>query len=108
MTTEANERLERRIVVVFGGGSSDTSVTGFLTTLSLEGAADIAALFLEDHTLLRNEELPITTELCRDTTTQRTLTAGALELQMNVQASRAERAVRRIAEQAGSSWSFRT
>ena len=108
MTTEANERLERRIVVVFGGGSSDTSVTGVLTSLALEGAADIAAVFLEDHTLFRLAELPFTTELCRVTTTQRPLTAGALELQMNVQASRAERAVRRIAEQAGSSWSFRT
>jgi hypothetical protein len=107
LTADEIERRVQRIAVVFGGGASDSSVAGVLASLASEGAAEIAAVFVEDQTLFRLAELPFTTELCRVTTTQRPLTAGALELQMNVQASRAERAVRRIAEQAGSSWSFR-
>ena len=108
MTTELNEHRVRRIVVVFGGGSPDASVAGVLASLASEGAAEIAALFLEDHTLFRLAELPFAMELCRITTMQRPLTTGELERQMKVQALRAEQAVRRIAERAGSSWSFRT
>ncbi len=107
MTAEVNEDRVRRIVVVFGG-SSDTSVAGVLASLASEGAADIAAVFLEDHVLFRLAELPFTTELCRITTMKHPLTVGGLERQMKVQALRAEQAVRRIAERAGSSWSFRT
>lgn len=98
----------RRIKVVFGGGSSDRSVAGVLAALASEGAPDIAALFLEDHTLFRLAELPFATEICRVTTAQRPVTASALARQLRVQASRAEQAVKRIAERAGSSWSFRT
>jgi hypothetical protein len=108
LNAEVNERRVRRIVVVFGGGSSDMGVAGVLASLASEGAADIAAVFLEDQMLFRLAELPFTTELCRITTTQRPLTTGELERQMKVQAVRAERAVRRIAERAGLSWSFRT
>lgn len=102
-----NERRVRRIVVVFGGGSSDTGVAGVLASLASEGAADIAAVFLEDPNLFRLAELPFATELCRITATQRPLTVGGLEGQMKVQALQAEQAVRRVAERAGSSWSFR-
>lgn len=97
----------RRIVVVFGGGSSNHTVAGALASLASEGVADIAAVFLEDHALFRLAELPFTTEICRVTTTQRPLTVGGLERQMKVQASWAEQAVRRVAEHVGSSWSFR-
>ncbi|NNK42171.1 MAG: hypothetical protein HKP46_05900 [Myxococcales bacterium] len=108
MTSGTSEGRVRRIKVVFGGGSSDRSVAGVLAALALEGAPDIAALFLEDHTLFRLAELPFATEICRITTTQRPVTASALARQLRVQASRAEQAVKRIAERAGSSWSFRT
>lgn len=108
MTSGISERPARRIKVVFGGGSSDRTVAGVLAALASEGAADIAALFLEDHTLFRLAELPFATEICRVTTTQRPVTASALARQLRVQASRAQQAVQRIAERAGSSWSFRT
>ena len=108
MTAAVDERRARRIVVVFGGGSSDASVAGVLASLVSESGADITGVFLEDRSLFRLAELPFTTELCRITTTRRPLTTNELTRQMKVQALRAERAVRSIAERAGSTWSFRT
>lgn len=107
MTVGVNERRARRIVVVFGGGGSNTSVAGVLSSLVSESGAEIAGVFLEDHSLFRLAELPFTTELCRMTTTRRPLTTAALERQMTVQAMHAERAVRSVAERTGSRWSFR-
>lgn len=101
------ERGARRVVVVFGGGSSDTSVAAVLASLVTERGADIAGVFLEDQTLFRLAELPFTTELCRITSVQRPLTTGELERQMKVQALYAKQAVRQVAEQVGSPWSFR-
>jgi hypothetical protein len=102
-----SEQRTRRIVVVFGGGSSDTGVAQVLASLVSESSADIAGVFLEDHVLFRVAALPFTTELCRITTMRRSLTTGGLECQMKVQALHAEQAVRRVAERAGSPWSFR-
>lgn len=107
MTVSTGERRARRIVVVFGGGSSDASVAGVLASLVSESPADVTGVFIEDLTLFRLAELPFTTEVCRVTTVRRPLTTGELERQMRIQASRAEQAVRRIAEQVGSRWSFR-
>jgi hypothetical protein len=78
-----------------------------LSALVSESSAEIAGVFLEDHNLFRLAELPFTTELCRMTTTQRSLTTAALERQMRVQALHAEQALRSVAERAGSPWSFR-
>jgi hypothetical protein len=108
LTAVVNEWQARRIVVVFGGGSSDTGVAGVLASLVPESGTNITGVFLEDRSLLRLAELPFTTELCRITTTRRPLTLGELERQMRIQALRAEQAVRRVAEHAGSHWSFRT
>jgi len=108
LTAVVNERQARRIVVVFGGGSSDTGVAGVLASLVSESGTDITGVFLEDRSLLRLAELPFTTELCRITTTRRRLTPRELERQMKIQAVRAEQAVRSVAERAGSHWSFRT
>lgn len=101
------EQHTRRIVVVFGGGSSDTGVAQVLASVASESSADITGVFLEDHTLFRVAALPFTIELCRITTMRRSLTTGELECQMKVQALHAEQAVRRVAERAGSPWSFR-
>ena len=108
MTAVVSERRARRIVVVFGGGSSDTGVAGVLASLVSESGSDITGVFLEDRSLFRLAELPFTTELCRVTTMRHPLTTGELERQMKVQALRAEQAVRTVAERAGSPWSFRT
>jgi hypothetical protein len=94
-------------VVVFGGGSADTSVAGVLASFVSESGADITGVFLEDRSLFRIAELPFTTELCRITTTPRPLTTRELERQMKVQALRAKQAVRSVAERVGSPWSFR-
>ena len=107
MKAATEERGTRRVVVVFGGGSSDTSVAGVLASLVPERGADIMGLFLEDHILFRLAELPFTTEVCRITSMQRPLTTGELERQMKIQALHAKQAVRQVAEQVGSSWSFR-
>jgi len=108
LTAVVSERRARRIVVVFGGGSSDTGVAGVLASLVSESGSDITGVFLEDRSLFRLAELPFTTELCRVTTMRHPLTTGELERQMKVQALRAEQAVRSVAERAGSPWSFRT
>ena len=108
MTAVVNEQRARRIVVVFGGGSSDSGVATVLASLVDESGADITGIFLEDRSLLRLAELPFTTELCRITTVRRPLTTGELERQMKIQALRAEQALRSVAERAGSHWSFRT
>lgn len=107
MTVVVNERRARHILVVFGGGSADTSMAGVLSSLVSESGAEIAGVFLEDHSLFRLAELPFTTELCRMTTTRRPLTTAALERQMKVQALHAEQTVRSVAERVGSPWSFR-
>ena len=107
MTALVDERRARRIVVVFGGGSADTSVAGVLASFVSESGADITGVFLEDRSLFRIAELPFTTELCRITTTPRQLTTRELERQMQVQALRAKQAVRSVAERVGSPWSFR-
>jgi len=108
LTAVANEWQARRIVVVFGGGTPDTSVAKVLAALASESAADITGVFLEDHSLFRLAELPFTSELCRVTTMRHRLTTGELQRQMKVQALRAEQVVRSVAERAGSRWSFRT
>jgi hypothetical protein len=108
LTAVADERRVRRIVVVFSGGSANTSVTGLLASLVSEGGADITGGFLEDRTLFRLAELPFTTEVCRITTARRPLTRHGLERQMKVQALSAKQAIRRVAERVGSPWSFRT
>lgn len=107
MTASSGEPRGRRIVVLFGGGSADASVAGVLASLVSESPTDVTGVFVEDLTLFRLAELPFTTEVCRVTTVRRPLTTGELERQLRVQASRAERAVRRVAEQVGSRWSFR-
>lgn len=108
MTAVSDERRARHIVVVFGGGRANTSVTGLLASLVSEDGADITGVFLEDRSLFRLAELPFTTEVCRITTIRRPLTTRSLERHMKVQALRAERALRRVAERVGSPWSFRT
>jgi hypothetical protein len=107
VTGAIDETRPRRIVVVFAGGSADTGVTGVLASLVFRSGDELAGVFLEDHGLFRLAELPFTTELSRVTTTRGPLTTRELERQMKVQALRAERALRSVAEQAGSAWSFR-
>ena len=107
MTASSGEPRGRRIVVVFGGGSADASVAGVLASLVSESPADVTGVFIEDLALFRLAELPFTTEVCRVTTMRRPLMTTELERQMRIQASRAERTVRQVAEQVGSRWSFR-
>lgn len=102
----AGQQRTRRIMVVFGG-KADTGVLSVLSSLVSARHADVTGVFVEDHSVFRIAELPFATEVCRVTTTRRPLTTGALERQMKVLALRAERAVRRVAERAGSPWSFR-
>lgn len=108
MSAAIRKQPARGIVVVFSGGNSDQSVAGILPSLVSESGADITGVFLEDRGLFRLAELPFTIELCRITTLPRPLTTRELERQMKIQALQAENAIRRVAEQVGSSWSFRT
>lgn len=108
MTPLMQERRTRHIVVVFGGGSADTTLVRVLASLVTKSGADISGVFLEDQTLFRLAELPFITEVSRLTTVRRPLAARDLERQLKVQARRAERELRRFAESLGLPWSFRT
>ena len=100
------DQAERRIVAVFGAGG-DANVAGVLSSLVSERSSFVTGLFLEDRALFRLAELPFTMEVCRVTTKRRPLTTHELECEMRVLAMRAEQSVQRVAEQAGSSWTFR-
>lgn len=102
-----SESRSRRIVAVFGG-RVDGGVAAVLESLASAASVDISGVFLEDQTLFRLAELPFATELCRVTTVRRPLRPRELERQMRSLASRAEQAVRLVAERAGSPWTFRT
>ncbi len=106
MTPAIDEKTPRRIVVVFGGGTADARIAGVLASLVSRREDELAGVFLEDRGLFRLAELPFALELSRVTTTSRPLMTRELERQMKVQALRAERALRDVAERAGSAWSF--
>ncbi len=108
MTAVIRERRSRRILVVFGGGSADAGLLRLLSTLIPKSGADLAGVFLEDQTLFRLAGLPFATEISRITSARRPLTAGELERHLKVQARRAERQLRSIAESLGLPWTFRT
>jgi nucleotide-binding universal stress UspA family protein len=108
LTPSIQERATRPIVVVFGGGSSDTALLRVLGSLVSKPGTNIAGVFLEDQTLFRLAELPFITELSRFSTTRRRLVVHDLERELKVQARRAERELQRLAESLGHPWSFRT
>lgn len=108
MTTSVRRAHTRHITVVFGGGSSDAGLVRVLRSLVSESGADISGIFLEDQTLFRAAELPFITEVSRLTTVRRPLVVRELERQLRVQARRAERELRSVAESLGVPWSFRT
>jgi hypothetical protein len=101
-----HEQRSRRIVVVFGG-EGDAGVASVLDSLMAVRRGDVAGVFIEDQSLFRTAELPFATEVCRVTAVRRPLTTAVLERQMSALALHAEQAVRRVAERAGSPWSFR-
>lgn len=108
MTALIRRAHGRRIVVVFGGGGADISLVGVLRSLASESVTDIAGVFLEDQSLFRVAGLPFVTEVSRLTTARRPLAARDVERQLKVQARRAERELRTLAESLGLPWSFRT
>lgn len=107
MTASTQPREGRRIVVVFVGGSSDTCLVRVLRHLVSKAGADISGVFLEDQTLFRLAGLPCAAEVSWVTMAVRPLAVRDLERQLKVQAKRAERQLRSLAESLGLAWSFR-
>ena len=100
------EQRSRRIAVVFGG-EADAGVVSVVDSLVSTRESEVTGVFVEDRSLFQMAELPFATEVCRVTTERRRITKTELERQMSVLALRAQRALQRIAERAGSRWSFR-
>lgn len=101
-----HERRTLRISVVFGG-QADEGLSGILSSLVSGRQADVAGVFVEDRSLFRMAELPFAAEVCRVSAVRRPVTTRELERQMKLLALRAEAVVRRVAEGAGTPWSFR-
>jgi hypothetical protein len=101
-----HERRTLRISVVFGG-QADEGLSGILSSLVSGRQADVAGVFVEDRSLFRMAELPFAAEVCRVGAVRRPVTTRELERQMKLLALRAEAVVRRVAEGAGTPWSFR-
>jgi hypothetical protein len=100
------EQRTLRIGVVFGG-EADEGLAGILSSLVSGRDADVAGVFVEDRRLFRMAELPFAAEVCRVSAVRRPITTSELERQMKLLALRAEAVVRRVAEGAGTAWSFR-
>jgi nucleotide-binding universal stress UspA family protein len=87
---------------------SDRATLETLSLLTVESAAEIHGLFVEDIELLSLAGLPLAREVCRLTRVQRDVRAPELERQFRIQARAAERALTTLARQHGLHCSFRT
>jgi hypothetical protein len=97
----------RRITVILRGHAAEARLLSSAVWLARDTAAELTGVFLEDIDLLRLAELPLAIEICRSTNVRRRVEAVELARQLASQAAAAERALGRVAEDAGVAWSFR-
>jgi len=97
----------RRITVALRGHAAEARLLRSAAGLARDSAAELTGVFLEDIDLLRLAELPLAIEICRSTSSRRPIEAAELARQLASQAAAAERALGRVAEDAGVAWSFR-
>lgn len=107
MSVPPSQFRVRRITVALRGQAADADLLGSAARLARESAAELSGVFLEDIDLLHLAELPLAIEICRSTCVRRRVEAGEIGRQLASLAATAERALARVAQDAGVTWSFR-
>lgn len=107
MSTRRSNRRVRRVTVALRGYAAEARLLSSAARLARETASELAGVFLEDIELLHLAELPLAFEICRTTSARRPVQASELTRQLAAQAAACERALARVAGEAGVTWSFR-
>jgi nucleotide-binding universal stress UspA family protein len=98
----------RRILVALDGSPHSRAALRAAVRLAQPFEAEIEGLFVEDERLLRAARLPFATEVRAYTAPPKRLSDQRMQRQLRYQASHAERALRRAAEQTEVPHDFRT
>ena len=99
--------LIERILVALDASAHSRAALEAAVRLAARIDAELAGLFVEDEVLIRMADLPFTRAVRRFPAVAEPSSGLDMERQLEAQARRAERLLRRLAGEAGIAWSFR-
>ncbi len=108
MTETSNIRHDvRRILVALDASPGSLAALEVAARLAVALHAELCGLYVEDETLLRSAELPITTAVGSFSGAVRRIERPELERHLRTQAAKSKHALESIATQARLTWTFR-